>query len=156
MQAIYENEPIDGSAKERPEPVQAHFGGRSSTAPGSRMRAFVVGLSALLAGCPSGRIEAADRWHLLAAEAARLTSTFAGMAWGRRMLPVHDRFRSEVYRSCAAQAGQAGIARFRAVAVIDEAGTVKEYRVNPGTPDMACFPADGRPQISCAAERAVL
>jgi hypothetical protein len=103
------------------------------------MRAFVVTFFALLAGCSSGRAPAADRWHKLAAEGERLTSTFQGIAWEQRMLPVHNSFWPDVYRACAPQARQANIESFRAVAVIDDDGIVKEYLVNPNTQNLACF-----------------
>jgi len=94
---------------------------------------------ALVAGCSSTQAPAGDRWHQLAAESDRLTSSWAGMAWEQRMLPVHNTFWPEVFRTCAPQATQAGIEQFRAVAVIDAAGTVKEYLIDPGNPHLACF-----------------
>ena len=103
------------------------------------MRAAVITFTTLLAGCSSGSALASDRWQQLAAEGERMTSTFQGMVWEQRMLPVHNGFWPHVYRTCAPQARQASIESFRAVAVIDGSGIVKEYLVNPSSPHLACF-----------------
>ena len=55
------------------------------------------------------------------------------------MLPVHNGFWPEVIRTCATQAEQGGIERFRAVAVIDGVGVVTEYLINPSNPHVECF-----------------
>ncbi|MBN6152751.1 hypothetical protein JR065_20690 [Xanthomonas sp. AmX2] len=102
------------------------------------MHAIALTFLILLAGS-SGSASATDRWHQLADEGRRLTSTFQGIAWEQRMLPIHNGFWPDVYRACAPQARQAGIDSFRAVAVIDGTGTIKEYLINPSTPHLACF-----------------
>ncbi|KGQ19277.1 hypothetical protein LF41_2923 [Lysobacter dokdonensis DS-58] len=103
------------------------------------MRALVAGIIVVIAGCSSGRMPPADRWHTLAAEGHRMTSTVEGMAWERRMLPVHNGFWADVIRTCAAEPMEAGIESFQAVAVIDGSGIVKEYLINPSAPHLACF-----------------
>ena len=103
------------------------------------MRAVVACIFFIVAACSSGRVPPADRWHQLAAEGHRMTSTFEGIAWERQMLPVHNSFWAEVIRACAPQAKQGGVESFQAVATIDESGIVKEYLINPSDPHLACF-----------------
>lgn len=104
------------------------------------MRALAVTFLIFAAGSSSGQAApAADRWQQLATEGDRLTSTFQGMMWERRMLSIHNGFWADVYRTCAPQARQAGVESFKAVAVIDSEGFVKEYLLNPNSPHLACF-----------------
>lgn len=55
------------------------------------------------------------------------------------MLLIHNRYWGGIYQACAAEARKAGVERFKAVAIIDSAGVVKEFLINPSDPHLECF-----------------
>jgi hypothetical protein len=103
------------------------------------MRHSVVVLVLLIAGCSYQPIPPHDRWHQLAAESDRLTSTFRGRLWEQKMIPMHNAFWPQVTAACGPQAKAAGITSFQAIAVISHSGVVTEYLLNPASPALQCF-----------------
>ena len=55
------------------------------------------------------------------------------------MLPVHNKFWSQIAKLCAPRAKAAGIRQFKAVATIGSSGEVTEYLINPEDPALECF-----------------
>jgi outer membrane murein-binding lipoprotein Lpp len=103
------------------------------------MRQLTIVLALALAGCSSKPAPAQDRWHQLASKADELTSTFRGVAWEQKMLPVHNAFWPQVVSACSSQAQAAGITSFKAVAAISSAGVITEYLPDPNSRALECF-----------------
>lgn len=104
------------------------------------MRLPATTLLLLLTACSNQHVPvAADRWHQLEAESNRLTATFRGAIWERRMLSAHNVFWPQIYQACAAEPRKDGIESFRAIAVINSKGFVTEFLVNPENKALACF-----------------
>jgi hypothetical protein len=100
---------------------------------------LLASLSACSAGAPPADDAQLDHWHQLEAKGKRLTATFRGSFWERRMLPVHNEFWPQITGLCAPKAKAAGIRQFSAVATISSSGEVTEYLINPEHPALKCF-----------------
>jgi len=102
-------------------------------------RPIVVVLLMFLSDAARGADDYDRAWELASAECDRLVSTEAGAAYEAQLLPVHQSFWSEVYLACLDEAGKTGLAQFRAIAVIDATGTVRDFLAMPNNPHFDCF-----------------
>jgi hypothetical protein len=104
------------------------------------MRRLVA--AALLGLLPTAVLGADDydrAWDLASAEHDRLIATAAGAEYEAQLLPVHRAFWSDVYLECLDEARKTGLDHFRALAVIDETGAVRDFLAMPNNPHFDCF-----------------
>jgi hypothetical protein len=80
-----------------------------------------------------------ERWERVSAKHDLLIATDEGAAYERKLVSVHNSFWRDVYAACNAQGRREGVKFFRAIAVVDEAGTVTEFLPNPNSPHFRCF-----------------
>lgn len=93
----------------------------------------------LLSASAPGEDDYDSVWELASAEHDRLVATAAGAAYEAQLLPVHRAFWSEVYLACLDEASKTGLDQFRAIAVIDETGSVRDFLAMPNNPHFDCF-----------------
>ncbi len=104
------------------------------------MRRRVVAMAlGLLSGSAIGAEEYSARWERISAEHDRLIATDKGAAYERELLPVHNSFWRDVHKACSAEAKREELEMFRAIAVVDERGTITEFLPNPDSPHFKCF-----------------
>jgi hypothetical protein len=78
-------------------------------------------------------------WDRLSAAHDRLIATEAGRDYERRLTEVHNRFWQSLYAQCIDGARKEGLTSFRAIAVVDENGTVTKFLTMPNSENLACF-----------------
>ena len=96
---------------------------------------FVLPSSLALAGADAY----SERWQRLSNEHYRQIRSPEGQEYERRLVAVHNTFWASVTQRCTEGAVKAGIATFRAVAVIDATGRVSEFLPMPNSPHLKCF-----------------
>jgi hypothetical protein len=95
---------------------------------------------ALLATAASAGDDEYEReWTRLSAAHDRLIATEAGRDYERRLTEVHNGFWQSLYAQCIDGARKQGLTSFRAIAVVDENGTVTKFLTLPNRENLACF-----------------
>ncbi len=79
------------------------------------------------------------RWDTLWNAHSRLTATPNGAIYERRLIAAHNLFWRDITRRCSAEAVEAGMARFRGVAVVNKEGVVTEFVLMPNDASLQCF-----------------
>lgn len=78
-------------------------------------------------------------WNRMSAEHERLIATPAGQGYERQLVDVHNTFWRSIYVQCSPSAKKEGVTSFRAIAVIDRQGAVKQFLPMPNRQNFSCF-----------------
>lgn len=101
--------------------------------------ATAVFVALLATAARAGGDEYEREWDRLSAAHDRLIATEAGRDYERRLTEVHNRFWQSLYAQCIDGARRQGLTSFRAIAVVDENGTVTKFLTMPDSENLTCF-----------------
>ena len=100
---------------------------------------LVAALACILAAPVTGADDYARIWRLASEEHDRLIATLEGAAYEREVERAHARFWRDIQGACIGEARKEGISEFRAIAVIDATGTVRDFLPMPESPHLDCY-----------------
>jgi hypothetical protein len=101
-----------------------------------------IGILILFLSISAAPVAADDyvkEWNQMSAEHDRLIATSAGQRYERQLVDVHNTFWRAIYVQCSPSARKEGVASFRAIAVIDRQGAVKQFLPMPNSQHFSCF-----------------